>query len=42
MNVPLFIEDIKGYTPFDSDNMKGFSLAIKERRNFNASCTDAE
>lgn len=42
MNVPLFIEEIKGCSPFDSDNMKGFSLAIKERWNINAFPTGAE
>lgn len=29
MKAPLFIEDINGCAPFDSDNMKGFSLVIK-------------
>lgn len=42
MNVLLFIEDTKGCNPFDSDNMTGFSLAIKDRWNINASPTDAE
>lgn len=42
MNVALFIEDIKGCTAFDSNNMKSFWLVIKERWNINASPTDAE
>lgn len=31
VKAPLFMEDIKGCTPSDSDAMKAFSLVIKER-----------
>lgn len=42
MKALLFIEDIKGCTPSDSDNMKDFSLVIQERWNIDASPADAE